>query len=361
MKGAPHTLTADAGAKQVTLDGADAVAAGEAAVQALPEPGDPRHADASAKLAALNAKLAQLRDKVTSGAPPTTDELRALSQETMALMQAFGDQFDVTRLGAPLPAFPGPIVGPHPLTGPKPPDRSSRNSHHVPPKELAQAIANEAQQAADELMKRENAAELAPTAQRLMQAVAAIRGNPNGNGLTAILLHQVTHQTTGGAAVHSASMKPQIVAGVDERCAATQRERILIMNDVEAKLPEGLAVNPGARQFRPFLDQCRAQASSMVDEQKKAAAQQTIDGAEQREQQISAQAQQEISDRAMQIFRQLGHVAFHNTLAQAMSALRAALLASHVDGTLEERNTALASVEAQAPQSWGASILRAGE
>src|SRR5262249_45891370 len=152
----------------------DAVAAGHSAMSALPEAGDPRYADANAKLSAINNKLQQLRAKVTAGTPPTTQELRALSQETMTMLQAFGDKFDVKRLGDPLPQFPSPVVGPHPLTGPKPPDGSSRNSHHVPPKELAQGIADEAEQAVGALQASPNAKELAPTVQRLQAAMQRI-------------------------------------------------------------------------------------------------------------------------------------------------------------------------------------------
>jgi hypothetical protein len=359
MKGQPHTLTADAGAHTVKLDNADAIAAAQAAKAALPESGDPRYAEANAQIAGINSKLQQLSARVSAGTPPTTAELRQLSQETMRAIQAFGDRFDVKRLGDPLPQFPSPIVGPHPLTGAKPPDNSSRNSHHVPPKELAQAIASEVEQAANQMLGGPDATELTPAAQRMMQAVGQIRANGNGNGLTAILIHQLTHQAAGGSAVHSATMKAQILAGLTKICQETQRERILIMNNAKKGLPEGLSVNPNATQFVAFMQQARTQAGQIRDEKRKQQAQQQLQQAEGQEQQLTTRAQSREANEAMQLVHQQAQVAFHNAFGQAKSALRAALMASHVDGPPDGRQAALGQVDAQAPQTW-APILNAG-
>lgn len=358
MSGAPHTLTVNPVADTISLDGANAIAAGQTAAAALPAE-DPRTAEAKPMLDAVNAKLEEIRSRITKPEPIATTDLRALSKATMTALQAFGDKFDVKRLGDPLPAFPAPLVGPHPMTGPKPPDKKSRESHHVPPKELAQSIRLELVAVRDELKKQvEQHPELKLTIERLTASEQAIEKNANGNGLTAILIHQVTHQNAQGTAAHSATMKETILAGIPEICAATKRERILLMSTASQTLPGALAVNPDGENFKPFMEKCKAQASSIIDARKKEAAEKKIQEATAKEEQLDLFKAPEAAQKTCGLAKEQSNVAFQNSFAQAKSAISAALNVSHIDGTPEERAAAIAQIDAQAPEAWK-SILEA--
>jgi hypothetical protein len=353
MKGVPHTLTADPGAKTVTLDGGDAIAAGNAAKAALPEAGDPRLAEATQMLNTVNQKLGELRTRVGGSTPPTTAELKALSRATMAAMQAFGDKFDVKRLGEHLPEFPSPVVGPHPVAETKkPPDGSTRESHHAPPAQLALMLAGDLKKVGASLMAGTDSKELTPAGKRMLQVAATIEAKGHGEGLTAILIHKITHKAAGGTAIHSTNMEPQIRARLTPICEATKQERVRIMNTTG----KSLSVNPRTQNFEQFLGQCRTQATAISDTKRKQAALTQVDRAESEEKAATAKAQTDVVPAAQAAIAEQLKIAFHNSLDQAVAAVQAALSVSHVDGPPAGRSGAGGQIRAQAPQTW-ATIL----
>lgn len=359
MKDQPKQLVAEPAAKQVKLDGQDAIQQVTAAQAALPPAQDPRTPKAGPKLAAMKAQLEQIRTAMNGGTAPATSQLEALSRAVMAAITEYGREFDVSSFGQHLPDFPSPhpcLYGEGDPDAAKVPDKSTRRCHHVPPVRLARSIADQMRSASNDMKDVDGEKRvLTPAGVKVRAAATAVDNFGHGKDMSAIWLHQTTHSNDEGPGVHQSTIAPEVKRRVEAVSDKAEADRFLIVNQDET-----LSVNPRTGNFKTFLDQIKVRATQIVNEREKQKQLDAVKKAEDADKAITATAQTSASEIARQVLKEQIRLAFDNALAQTSTQVATALSASFVDGDRAAHGGKIAELRGKAQSSW-APIVNAAD
>ncbi len=357
MEGEPHTLTIDPERGRVTLasDASPLAAQIAAGKEKLREhEGNATAEEAKAILQRMQGLLDEIQAELESNATPRQREqrrslrpqLRQFSRETKQALEHYGERFKVKEIVDGLPEFGPVVVAPHParpedLDRLTQPDGSTRESHHVPPKELAQTLATRIGETA-RVLEGEDQPGATAAAILLRDRERTIKDKKeSGKDLSAILLHRVTHQNAGGTAVHAAAMRGEIVADIHRIDAASDREKLQIIN----RIGGDLSVNPNRQAINFFLERLNEQLDE--EEDRAIAAQIDADVAE-----IDEETAQDARASAEDRLRLLIQRAFDDSLDQGIAAVRRALTHSILDGPETERMSKVGELHDKATDTW---------
>ena len=400
MMGTPHTLTVTP--DEVILASAAApleTKVGKAktnlqdAIGALPEQGSEAEADAS--LEKINANRLKIRnmlqkiprgktDKLPAGydasktatanqnLTPLAKEVIQLSADIMSAINKYGAKFKIHELEDPLPRYPSPDVGLHPVqpspTNAKlvPPDNLPRESHHVPNNELYQTLRGELERAGKAIslgrsvlgfkqksgFKKLGEAMLATAEDLKRKHGGDKKGKSGGKKLSAILVHRITHQNLNGlsgTAVHSAGMATLI-----EQAIAAEERELSIKYERIAK-NEGISVNPGKTEWAPYVAKCKQRAieAKTAAEKKRVRRDLEIVKKVENEAKVVSKEEKAALERiaAAQI-RPVLRTAFESGLGHTFNALKTALELSRVDGPDNQKQSKLGTLQALAKETW---------
>ena len=348
-----HTLRIKTGTREVTLDSDEAAMEQKlnAGLTKLREYEENAQAEeATQAIRRMQSLLQQIFSALQAGREVDRARLRDFSRQTKQALESYGQKFNVNKIVDGLPEFGPVVVDEHPAGRVAQPDGSTRESHHVPPKELAQSLAREMSETASELSDTGDSA-AAAAATILQSRAQSIQGNTEGTRLSAISLHRVTHQNAGGVAVHAAAMREDIEAAIAAIDASTQEETIRIMN----RASDTMAVNPSGATFDQWVrdvyaeldredasDADRAHAESVVRE-----ARTEMD---EEEQKAEADGQRTVQERLARMIDR----AFRSSLTQAKAAVIEALRHSVIDGPQDEAMEQARKIDAEAERTWKA-------
>ncbi|MCP5519598.1 MAG: DUF4157 domain-containing protein [Verrucomicrobiales bacterium] len=346
-----HTLRIKTGAREVTLasDEGPLQQKLDAGLAKLHEyEGSPEAGEASTALRRMRTLLGQIFAALQAGTPVDRARLRDFSRQTKQVLEAYGAEFHVSDVVDGLPEFGPVVVGPHRVGAVAQPDGSTRESHHVPPKELAQALAREMRDTQATLQSSSQPAAAAAAAD-LDRRAGMIEANADGTGLSAISVHRVTHQNAGGVGIHAAAMREEIVQAIAGIDAASRQRTIQIRNRVSGDL----AVNPGGTTFAEWLRDVQAaldaEDASAAEKASTLAAARQAGTSEAAENQAAAAAGRQAE---RQRLPRLVDRAFDSSLNQGQAAVAAALRHSVVDGPQEDINRELPKLDSEARSTW---------
>ena len=302
--------------------------------------GDPKADNANSAILRMKELHQQIVQALNVSGEVDRSLLRQFSRETKQALESYGQEYRVSEIADGLPEF-GPVeVDKHPIPGKSQPDGSTRESHHVPPKELAQALAREMRATANTLKAtRKDAAKEA--ADDLTKRADKIEGNPNGDELSAISLHRVTHQNAGGVAVHAAAMRGEIVAAIARIDDASDAEITQIRNRVSGEL----AVNPSGGTLDAWL----AEISHILERE---AAENAIHRAAREIDEVKRETEETGKRVEQDKIKTLSERAFRNSLTQGKAAVEVALQNSILDGPEDKRMSQINNIEGEARRSW---------
>ena len=357
MDGASHTLRIDPESDDVTLASTGGSLADQLATawSRLREyEGSPQAAEARANIQQMQSLLQQIMSSLHAGDQVDRAQLRTFSRQTAAVLQAYGSEFHVREIIDGLPEF-GPVVaGPHPIGNVSQPDGSTRESHHVPPKEVAQALGREMTDTATELRSEGTDAATAAAAE-LTSRAGPIAANPSGNRLAAISLHRVTHQNSGGVAVHAAAMREEIAAAIAAIDASTETETIRIMNT--ANLGD-LAVNPSGQTIDSWIRMVHAALDREdADAAERAQAETALRQAQQQVDTVERAAVTRAEDTVQGRLGRIVETAFASSLTQGTAAVTTALSHSILDGPDADSSPAVGQLPSLARETWTAARI----
>lgn len=348
-----HTLRIGLATGQVTMASVEGPLTDKfrAAREKLEEyDGTQEEAEAAAALTRMEALLNQMLTVLRAGGEVDRARLRELSRLTKQALDGYGDQFHVTDIVDGLPRF-GPVkVEAHPAgrSSSRQPDGSSRESHHVPSKEVAQALAREMADAATALSRRGTPAARAAATQ-LRDRVRGITGNPEGDGLSAISLHRVTHQNAGGVAVHSAAMREELEAEIARIDEETGRETLAIRNRVGRET----ATNPSGDTIDAWVgevaDQLDRQQATLAE---KAAAGHVLTSARGAVALQNRNAEAEGRQAEEQRVNHIASAAFESALTHGEAGVVAALRHSVIDGPQATHQAEVDKLDGLARTTW---------
>lgn len=351
MEGQGHTLQIDLETRQVTLESTKSPldAKLNAGKRQLEEYGDSAKAgeaeNAINRMISLFEQIVrELQEYQSSEGNPerkntSRAKLRDFSRQTKLALDNYGGEFNVTKITDGLPDYGPVVVGPHPADpGRIQPDGSSRESHHVPPKELSQSIRRSMEETAQSLEGNQDEAAQA-AASSLNARARAIRENPNGNRLTAISLHRVTHQNAGGVAVHAAAMREDIVEAIRQIDRGAEQETIQIVNS------QGLAVNPRGKTIDEFLELVNQSLAEEEDREQARRINAEVNRIKERTEEAGEGTAIERSNRLIER-------AFSSSLTQGFGAVQAALRHSILDGPEDVRNQEVGKLRSEAREDW---------
>lgn len=309
---------------------------------------------ARANIRRMEALLRSIIEGLRDSNQVRRPELRELGRRLRTALSEYGQEFNVADVADGLPEF-GPLeVGEHRVQGATQPDGSTRESHHVPPKELAQALAREMRQTSSTLAAR-NGDAAGAAADTLNSNAGNIEGNSNGNGLSAISLHRVTHQNSGGFSVHAAAMRDDIVQAIEALDRANETETIQIRN---RSVSGDLAVNPSGLTFDAWVQEVNRRLDQQdADDAERTLADQAIQQAGAEEAALDQRTAASGRDTAMERYQRLADRAHASALTQGMTAVSLALRRSIIDGPRERHEPALRELRSLAATTW-APILR---
>lgn len=296
----------------------------------------------------MQALLREIFAALQAGEEVDRSRLREFSRRTKQVLESYGQDFNVKDVVDGLPQF-GPVeVGPHPVGAVRQPDGSTRESHHVPPKELAQAFAREMMNTAQALQTMGTPAARA-AAEDLQTRAGPIERNSQGTGLSAISLHRVTHQNSGGVAVHAAAMREDIMAEIERIDAATAQQTRGIMNRASNELavnPTGATIDQWMRSLSDELDREDADAVE------RAAAERVMNRAQVEVAAVEQSAEAEGERTEEQRLGRLIDRAFQSSLSQGKAAVISALRHSILDGPEAERESEVREIDTVAETTW---------
>lgn len=391
MQGTPHTLTVTkddiflASHKELFDTKLTAAKAHVKATVGELNPKNPKkvtQADADAELEAINADLAEIKaylkkhkenlpilptpykpKKGTTYGPNLTvlaKNVMTVSERLMAAINKFGKLLNITELEEPLPLYPSPTVGEHPVTAAqKSPDNLTPESHHVPNNELYKELCKELISVGKGLKSKQSKFDLtgfAAMGQAMVDEgtnLQALRG-AEGEGLAAILLHRITHQSIAGqkgTAVHSKEMAALITKAIEleEDKLGESFEKILTSKNI-------VAVKPTKAEWRPYVKRCKAAAAAAPKtkaEQNKA--KKDLEVAQEAEAEIENLSKKEKAALERIALEQIGptlRTAFNGAYLQTYNAVKSALALSRVDGPEAGKNAALAELRKRAQSTW---------
>jgi hypothetical protein len=397
MEGTAHTLTVSK--DQVILASAPApldVKVGTAkknlkdVVAKMPS-GSTKKADADKELARINKNLDKIKtrikniavgktDKRPAGHDPTKGgtaninltklarDLMTLAEDIMSAINTYGALFKIHELDDPIEGdrYPSPDVGLHTV---KPsaknaaivaPDRLPRESHHVPNNELFQTLLEELRTVGVEVAKsnkklgfkkKNGFRKLGVAMQNEADNLYGIH-KKEGTGLSAILIHRITHQNLNGqvgTAVHSKGMAALIEQAivVEEDKLNVEYERIMTAT--------GLSVKPTNAEWKPYVDKCKLRAESATTASERGQATKDLKAAQAAETELKVLDSKEknaLERIAAAQIRPLLRTTFESSLGQVYNTLKTALGLSRVDGSEADKNAALSAVLKLAKQSW---------
>ena len=305
----------------------------------------------------MRTLLQEIFAALQAGTEVDRSRLREYSRRTKEILESYGQEFNVNDIVDGLPEYGPVLVGEHRVGAVSQPDGSTRESHHVPPKELAQAIAREMMSTASALRSKETPASEA-AADDLDERAQPIQRNTEGMGLSAISLHRVTHQNSGGVAVHAAAMRADIQAEIDRVDAETAQRTVQITNRASGDL----AVNPSGATFDEWVRSVYAELDREdAHEHERAEAEGVIT----RTRTEVAAVQQNSENEGEAVERQqLGRLvdrAFRSGLTQGKAAISTALSHSILDGPQDERSAEIGKIDAEALRTWRANNILTNE
>ncbi len=276
--------------------------------------------------------------------------LRELSRGIATAIRDYGTQFKATDVINGLPVFPSAKAGTYSgLRGmaETAPDGSTQEAHHVPAKELAQAIARSID---DVIAENEDNMAASEAVSKLEARQLRIEGDQNGNNLSAILLHRVTHSNAGGLSVHATEIKDALNQKLDELEATTQQEFVRICTEAGVE-----AVNPSGKTFDGWMDAVSAAVSSRVQGQPDEVVVQAEDNVEEvfaEARLVLAGLQVDAKADSLSQFAQKANVAFTSAKNQGYSAVQIALGSSVLDGPKGDRDSALTQLQGRMDDDW---------
>lgn len=395
MEGTPHKLVVTA--KDVTLHSVPAPLATKVgtaeknikdAVAALPAGGT--QADADKLLAQIKKDYQAIKDKIAKIPVGKTDALPAgyekkkgatansnltqlakdlmqLSESIMSAINAYGAKFKVHELDEPIKdRYPTPDVGVHTVAPSAknakivPPDNLPRESHHVPNNELYQTLLGELAAAGKAISSKKNnfgfqkksGFRMLGEAMLATHAELEAKHGGAGKGLSAILVHRITHQNINqnvGTAVHSKGMATLIDKAIqqEEDALGVQYERIATS--------KGISVKPTSSEWQPYVDKCKQRAETAKTDAEKQQAAKDLTTVKAVQDEIKVVSQQE-NDALQRIgeaqIRPTMRQSFESGLGHTFNAIKTALELSKVDGPDGEKTAALGSLRDLAKQVW---------
>lgn len=350
MHGENHTLTINISDKEVSLGSAKGPIRPKltAALEKLEEyQGAPEARNAQSQIQNMDSLLTQIFGALEQGTQVDRSQLRQFSRETKQALDLYGETFNVKDIVDGLPNF-GPVkVAPHPVrpdeNNPQP-DGSVRESHHVPSKELAQALAREMRITAQVLLSKRTPVAKS-VADVLEPKAASIIAKRDGDDLSAISLHRVTHQNSGGVAVHAAAMRAEIEAAIEQMDATNRTETIRIINTIAGDL----AVNPSGKTLDEFIEEVR---DRVVEEQLTEFEQEQADQVVATVIRTTHNAERAGVERGEELLKLISKRAFESSLTQGKAAVFSALQHSILDGPHSERMAKVNEIDGVAKETW---------
>jgi hypothetical protein len=351
-----HTVTANPETEQSELDNAgfERLERAIAVINGQIDDQSVDTADGRAAIANLNQMVQQLRlieDSLRNRQDGFRPHLRQLSRTIATAMVQFDSQFRVQDVLDGLPTFPEAKAGTYnTLRGmaETAPDGSTQEAHHVPAKELAQAIARAISRTLESEANNVAAGRALAALRRRRDAIVS---DPNGGALSAVLLHRVTHANSGGLSVHATAIADSITADLDalEQDAAARIVRI----STQAGAP---SVNPSGKTFDTWMLEVRAEAARRVEEATSDAEEERIESAADQaieEARVAlAEVEAEGEGDALETLAAQINLAFDSAWTQGFAAVRMALNNSVLDGPQTDRARALSDLEGRARGDW---------
>ncbi len=173
-----------------------------------------------------------------------------------------------------------------------------------------------------------------------------------GKGLSAILVHRITHQNIGGnvgTAVHSKGMASLI----DQ--AIAQEEKALGVKYERIATTKGISVKPTSSEWQPYVDKCKARAQTAQTEAEKEQAAKDLVAVKATQDEIKVVSKEEkaaLERIAEAQIRPTLRQSFESGLGHTFNAIKAALELSKVDGPEGEKTAALGSLRDLAKKVW---------
>ena len=395
MEGESHTLTVSGdGVVMASVPAPLDTKVGKArknvadAVGQLPEGGT--QADADRILGEINADLEKIKKKLDKIPKGKTDKLpagyvakrgatananltqvakdiMALSEKIMSAVNTYGAKFKVKDLDDKISdRYPTPDVGLHTVTPSAKnaaivaPDNLPRESHHVPNNELFQTLLEELNTVGTSIAKRGSTLgfkkksgyrKLGEAMQATHTTLAATH-KADGTGLSAILVHRITHQNINqgsGTAVHSKGMAALIEAAIK------QEEDALNVEYERIATSKGISVKPTSKEWKPYVASCKAKADAATTaaEKRKLTADCKVAQDAEAEIKVASRKEKNALERiaAAQI-RPTLRSAFESGFGHTYNAIKAALQLSRVDGKDGEKTAALTKLRDLAKRVW---------
>jgi hypothetical protein len=244
-----------------------------------------------------------------------------------------------------------PEAGLHPLTGTAP-DGSSRESHHVPQQQLYLTLVQSIEGVAAKLGGHKIADALV--------SFAESQAKPEGVGLSAILIHRKTHQSAKGAAVHGPALAP-LVAQLLRDWEAETGEKLVRITKAESDDLEMKATDPDwvrfIRKIRgssldDFIASIQAQAAALKQAADRTSAEAAAVDAKAKAKAARTAAEQALAKATIAAIRPMLRTAFTSAYAAGISAVKAALSVSGIDGPRDQHSGIVTAVRGFATSSW---------
>lgn len=289
-------------------------------------------------------------DRYSPENPQSVDrsKLREFNRQTKIAMEGYGNKFKVSDISDGLENY-GPVeVGLYGALTPKSqPDGSSRERHHVPPKELAQAIARSIDSTTNDLLGM-GSKPARKAANALREKKQLIQNDADGKKLLAVSIHRVTHQNAGGVSVHSAAMKDEIIAAVRAVDVETNTETQLIYNQAK----NDLSVNPQGITLDRFIEKVNERLEHEADIREKNRQLAVLAKVESDLEAVDEDASEDAEKVAVDKARSVAKSAFDSSYSQAIQAVNLALANSILDGTQDEIDAAMGGMHSKSEGSW---------